>query len=133
MINHKELRTENYIAYKGELHVIASVSSGLFEPSVVMVVKVPINHESPNFEFIETKDCEPILVDKSMLVKCNMNEVVINGFYVDKSEYGGMALWFISDVEAEDMGKVELCKIRGLHHLQNLFFDNTGHEVKLVK
>lgn len=131
MINYKNLRPGNLINYQGEVLEVSSVSAG-FEPPVI-IAGTRIDTEYSNIVYLDPKHIDEIPFTQEWQERFNLVKMVINGFFVDVSEYGGYGFFVVTDIESEPMGKLELCRIKGVHHAQNLFLENTGYELKIVK
>lgn len=129
MINPINLRPKNLVLNKGEVYEVSSVSQG-FEPPVIVAGKKYPENENTNIVYLDPKEVSPIPVTEEWITKFNLEKMVVNGFFVEKSEYGGYGFFVITDIEAEPMEKLELCRISGVHHLQNLFAENAGFEIK---
>lgn len=126
MIKYQELRPDNIVNHKGETMTVTSVSAG-FEPPVIVLS----NYDRTGIFYIDEKEIDPIPFTQEWKTQMNLDKIVINGFFVDVSEHGGYGFFVITDIESEPMGKLELCQIRGVHHVQNLFQENTNYEIKI--
>jgi hypothetical protein len=136
MIKIKYLKTKNIIANlkdNGSAYMIEALSEGFDEP-IITAYKLP-RAEAPKLVYLKQEDIAPCGVSEKWIKDFSINNQIINGFSVKKSEYVGKAfsLWLLVNIGGEDVPELkdyELTPLEGVHHLQNIFIENTGLELK---
>jgi hypothetical protein len=128
MIQATELFPKNLVYSRGKrLIEVTSSSHGTFEPSIIVGIEY-LSESEIEFHYDNPEQLEPVPVDETWIKRFGCQGVIVNGFHVKKSEYGGYAFCLL--INPEENESVELCRINGVHHLQNLFLVNAGHIIK---